>query len=46
MADVQRELEVQPLPANRLGDVHKVIVTGANSFVGVHIVEALLAGCQ
>ena len=43
MADVQRELEVQPLPANRLGDVHKVIVTGANSFVGVHIVEALLA---
>ncbi|WP_448645523.1 amino acid adenylation domain-containing protein [Pseudomonas mohnii] len=43
MADVLRELEVQPLPANRLGDVHKVIVTGANSFVGVHIVEALLA---
>jgi thioester reductase-like protein len=26
-----------------MGDVHKVIVTGANSFVGVHIVEALLA---
>lgn len=26
----------------RLGDVHKVIVTGANSFLGVHLVEALL----
>ena len=43
MADACRELQVQPLPAARMGDVHKVIVTGANSFVGVHIVEALLA---
>ncbi|MHC8364576.1 amino acid adenylation domain-containing protein [Pseudomonas sp. ZT5P21] len=43
MADAFRELEVQPLPVSRMGDVHKVIVTGANSFVGVHIVEALLA---
>jgi amino acid adenylation domain-containing protein/thioester reductase-like protein len=43
MADASRELHVQPLPISRLGDVHKVIVTGANSFVGVHIVEALLA---
>lgn len=43
MADAQRELDVQPLPVSRMGDVHKVIVTGANSFVGVHIVEALLA---
>ncbi|MBV6826533.1 non-ribosomal peptide synthetase [Pseudomonas sp. PD9R] len=43
MADVVRELELQPLPDSRIGDVHKVIVTGANSFVGVHIVEALLA---
>lgn len=43
MADAFRELDIQPLPVNRMGDVHKVIVTGANSFVGVHIVEALLA---
>jgi thioester reductase-like protein len=43
LADAARELHVQPLPISRLGDVHKVIVTGANSFVGVHIVEALLA---
>jgi amino acid adenylation domain-containing protein len=43
MRDAFRELEVQPLPVSRMGDVHKVIVTGANSFVGVHIVEALLA---
>ncbi|MGH8389853.1 MAG: non-ribosomal peptide synthetase [Pseudomonas sp.] len=43
MADALRELDVQPLPISRMGDVHKVIVTGANSFVGVHIVEALLA---
>ena len=42
MADAFRELHVQPLPVSRMGDVHKVIVTGANSFVGVHIVEALL----
>ena len=44
LADASRELHVQPLPISRLGDVRKVIVTGANSFVGVHIVEALLAG--
>jgi thioester reductase-like protein len=43
MADALRELQVQPLPVSRMGDVRKVIVTGANSFVGVHIVEALLA---
>jgi amino acid adenylation domain-containing protein/thioester reductase-like protein len=43
MADALRELDVQPLPVSAMGDVHKVIVTGANSFVGVHIVEALLA---
>jgi amino acid adenylation domain-containing protein/thioester reductase-like protein len=43
MADAFRELDVQPLPVSRMGDVHKVIVTGANSFVGLHIVEALLA---
>ncbi|WP_223481004.1 MULTISPECIES: non-ribosomal peptide synthetase [unclassified Pseudomonas] len=43
MADAFRELNIEPLPVSRMGDVHKVIVTGANSFVGVHIVEALLA---
>ncbi|WP_212626092.1 non-ribosomal peptide synthetase [Pseudomonas sp. PP3] len=43
LADASRELHVQPLPISRVGNVHKVIVTGANSFVGVHIVEALLA---
>ena len=44
MADAERPLNIEPLPISRLGDVHKVIVTGANSFVGVHLVEALLAG--
>jgi amino acid adenylation domain-containing protein/thioester reductase-like protein len=43
LADAGRELHVQPLASRRMGDVRKVIVTGANSFVGVHIVEALLA---
>jgi len=43
MADAFRELDIEPLPVSSMGDVHKVIVTGANSFVGVHIVEALLA---
>jgi len=42
MADAERALDIKPLPISRMGDVHKVIVTGANSFVGVHIVEALL----
>ncbi|MEE1926394.1 amino acid adenylation domain-containing protein [Pseudomonas sp. 148P] len=41
-ADAERPLDLQTLPLERLGDVHKVIVTGANSFLGVHIVEALL----
>ncbi|VVN83508.1 non-ribosomal peptide synthetase [Pseudomonas fluorescens] len=43
LADAFRELDIHALPVSRMGDVHKVIVTGANSFVGVHIVEALLA---
>lgn len=43
LRDAFRELDIQPLPISRMGNVHKVIVTGANSFVGVHIVEALLA---
>jgi amino acid adenylation domain-containing protein/thioester reductase-like protein len=42
LADAERPLDIEPLPISRMGDVHKVIVTGANSFVGVHIVEALL----
>ncbi|MBK5526460.1 non-ribosomal peptide synthetase [Pseudomonas sp. TH08] len=42
MADAERALDIEPLPISRMGNVHKVIVTGANSFVGVHIVEALL----
>ncbi|MBW8130788.1 MULTISPECIES: amino acid adenylation domain-containing protein [Pseudomonas] len=42
--DAQQEWSLNLLPENRAGDPHKVIVTGANSFVGVHIVEALLAG--
>ena len=40
--DACRALDVQVLPMAQLGDVHKVIVTGANSFLGVHLVEALL----
>ncbi|WP_191489283.1 amino acid adenylation domain-containing protein [Pseudomonas sp. FEN] len=42
--DASRELGLNVLPAERAGDVNKVLVTGANSFVGVHLVEALLAG--
>ncbi|MGC1332686.1 non-ribosomal peptide synthetase [Pseudomonas sp.] len=43
LSDAFRPLDLQPLPLDQLGDVHKVVVTGANSFLGVHIVEALLA---
>ncbi|MDQ0651426.1 amino acid adenylation domain-containing protein [Pseudomonas cedrina] len=42
--DAQREWVYNTLADDRAGDPHRVIVTGANSFVGVHIVEALLAG--
>lgn len=42
--DASRALELEVLPEGRAGDPCKVIVTGANSFVGVHIVQALLAG--
>jgi len=42
--DALRELHLTTLPTDQAGDRRKVIVTGANSFVGVHIVEALLAG--
>ncbi|WP_053151996.1 non-ribosomal peptide synthetase [Pseudomonas sp. Pf153] len=41
--DAEAELNIDPLPISQIGDVHKVVVTGANSFLGVHIVEALLA---
>ncbi|MFJ3485541.1 non-ribosomal peptide synthetase [Pseudomonas sp. NPDC090202] len=41
--DANAPLDLQVLPVGKLGDVHKVIVTGANGFLGVHIVEALLA---
>lgn len=41
-ADANAELNVQVLPNDRQGDVSKVVVTGANSFLGVHIVQALL----
>jgi len=40
--DASADLQMPILPFSRLGDVHKVIVTGANGFLGVHIVEALL----
>jgi amino acid adenylation domain-containing protein/thioester reductase-like protein len=43
LADAARSVDIEPLPAERLGDVYKVLVTGANSFLGVHLVEALLA---
>ncbi|RMT98578.1 hypothetical protein ALP39_01140 [Pseudomonas marginalis pv. marginalis] len=42
--DAQREWVINTLTQDRAGDPRKVIVTGANSFVGSHIVEALLAG--
>ncbi|WP_248752882.1 amino acid adenylation domain-containing protein [Pseudomonas sp. MWU15-20650] len=38
-----RALEIDVLPQTRAGDPRKAIVTGANSFVGVHIVQGLLA---
>ncbi|PRA30153.1 amino acid adenylation domain-containing protein [Pseudomonas poae] len=40
--DAQRRLPVETLPGEQAGDPRRVIVTGANSFVGIHIVEALL----
>ncbi|AZE81565.1 Peptide synthetase [Pseudomonas orientalis] len=41
--DASRALKLEVLPETRAGDPRKAIVTGANSFVGVHIVQALLA---
>ncbi len=40
--DAQRDLDLQVRPLGCMGDVHRVIVTGANSFLGIHLVEALL----
>ncbi|MEG8236236.1 amino acid adenylation domain-containing protein [Pseudomonas orientalis] len=42
--DASRALKLEVLPEHRAGNPRKAIVTGANSFVGVHIVQALLAG--
>ena len=42
--DASQALNLDMLHGDRAGDPRKVIVTGANSFVGVHLVEALLAG--
>ena len=44
LEDTQREWAISALDEDCAGDPRKMIVTGANSFVGVHIVEALLAG--
>lgn len=41
--DASAPFELPIVPVERMGDVHKVIVTGANGFLGVHIVQALLA---
>ncbi|MBD8496317.1 non-ribosomal peptide synthetase [Pseudomonas syringae] len=42
LRDASAPLHLPVLPISALGDVHKVIVTGANGFLGVHIVQALL----
>jgi amino acid adenylation domain-containing protein/thioester reductase-like protein len=42
LGDIARPLGITPLPLSALGDVHNILVTGANSFVGVHIVASLL----
>ncbi|MDU8339337.1 SDR family oxidoreductase, partial [Pseudomonas syringae pv. actinidiae] len=42
LLDADANTPLTTLPISQLGDVHKVIVTGANGFLGVHIVEALL----
>ena len=42
MCDALRTLDLALLPGELAGDRHKAIVTGANSFLGIHIVEALL----
>ncbi|MFK3798528.1 non-ribosomal peptide synthetase [Pseudomonas sp. NPDC088444] len=41
--DATTPIDLPIMPVGKLGDVHKVILTGANGFLGVHIVEALLA---
>ncbi|MDB5983918.1 MAG: non-ribosomal peptide synthetase-related protein [Pseudomonas sp.] len=43
LLDANPDVDLPVLPISQLGDVHKVVVTGANGFLGVHVVEALLA---
>jgi thioester reductase-like protein/amino acid adenylation domain-containing protein len=43
LKDASTPFQLPALPVGKLGDVHKIIVTGANGFLGVHLVEALLA---
>jgi thioester reductase-like protein/amino acid adenylation domain-containing protein len=43
LSDADKAFELPVLPVSQSGDVRKVIVTGANGFLGVHIVEALVA---
>lgn len=43
LKDALRPIDVSPLPNTRMGDTRKYVLTGANSFLGVHIVESLLA---
>lgn len=43
LKDASTPIQLPVLPVDKLGDVHKIIVTGANGFLGVHLVEALLA---
>jgi amino acid adenylation domain-containing protein/thioester reductase-like protein len=43
LMDANSDFTLTVLPDSQLGDVSKVIVTGANGFLGVHLVEALLA---
>lgn len=43
ISDADTELDLPVLTADRLGDTRRVIVTGANGFLGTHLVQALLS---